>query len=246
MIIAITAQEASLQSQVDPRFGRAAVILFANTRTGDVYAHENSDGQNAANGAGTSAAQLLAESGVDLLLTGSVGPKAADVLEKAGIQVQENVSGTVEEALDQLTRNNPVPVETDLPQVDPPDAEVLRLAVPADTGDGLQAPRSGHFGKCAYYTLVDIQDNRVQRVIPLKNAGHTPGGCFAPVMLLGNNHVHKLIVGGIGGRPLQGFRDSGIEVYAGHGHTVQDTVDLFLADRIQPISSDQVCGGGVQ
>ena len=246
MIIAITAQEASLQSPVDPRFGRAAFFLFADTRTGEVYAHENSDGLNAANGAGTGAAQLLAESRVDILLTGSVGPKAAEVLEKAGIRVYENIAGTVEEALDQLAGSAAPAAEEDLPQVAPPAAAALRLAIPADTGEGLEAPRSGHFGKCAYYTLVDILDNRVQQVIPLKNAGHTSGGCFAPVRLLDSNHVRKLIVGGIGGRPLQGFLDTGIEVFAGEGRTVQDAVDLFLADRIQPLSSDQVCGGGVQ
>jgi hypothetical protein len=72
------------------------------------------------------------------------------------------------------------------------------------------------------------------------------GGCSAPVILLNNNHVKALIVAGIGGRPLQGFRETGIEVYAGIGQTVQEAVDLFLADQLSPISNDQVCGGGPQ
>ncbi|NOQ40934.1 MAG: dinitrogenase iron-molybdenum cofactor biosynthesis protein [Desulfuromusa sp.] len=122
----------------------------------------------------------------------------------------------------------------------------MRLAIPADSDAGLQAQRSGHFGKCAYYILIDIKDQQVQQVAPLQNGGHVQGGCSVPVVLLHANHVNKLIVAGIGGRPLQGFRETGIEVYAGVGQTVQETVDLFLNDQLSPISNDQVCGGGPQ
>lgn len=250
MIIAITAKEPSLESEVDPRFGRAAYFLIADSSTGDIYAHNNTEGTAAANGAGTSAAQLMAEHRVDRLFTGSIGPKAAEVLEKAGIKVHENSGGTVEQVLSGLAREIQAEAEaaTAVPQesVDPPSNGALRLAIPADSGAGMQAVRSGHFGKCAYYTLVDIKDNQVHQVTPLRNGGHVQGGCSAPVMLLNGHHVKKLIVAGIGGRPLQGFRETGIEVYAGQGETVAETVKLFLDKRIQPISNDQICGGGPQ
>lgn len=246
MIIAVTAKEGSLQSEVDPRFGRAAYILIANSQTGEVYAHDNSEGVNVGNGAGTSAAQLMAEHKVDILFTGSVGPKAAEVLEKVGIKVQENTTGTVEVVLDQFASDIQAQTEVGGQEetVDPPKNEALRLAIPADSGDGLKAPRSGHFGKCSYYILVDIKDNEVQEVTPLKNGGHVTGGCFAPVMLLQGNHVSKLIVGGIGGRPLQGFNQVGIEVLYGAGQTVEESVNLFLNNKIEPIANNQVCGGG--
>lgn len=248
MIIAITAKDASLQAEVDPRFGRATCFLIANTLTGEVYAHDNTEGINASNGAGTGAAQLMAEYQVNRLYTGSVGPKAGEVLEKAGVKVFENISGIVEDVLAGLSDDAEVLAEAGGPTetVDPPEEGAFRLAIPADSGDGLQSPRSGHFGKCAYYILVDIKDNQVQKVTPLRNGGHVQGGCSAPVMLLNGNHVDKLIVAGIGGRPLQGFRQTGIEVYAGSGHSVEETVKLFLADKIGPISNDQVCGGGPQ
>ena len=102
MIIAITAKESSLQSEVDPRFGRAAYFLIANSLTGEVYAHDNTAGIEADNGAGTGASQLLAEYKVDVLYTGHVGPKAADVLEKAKIPYYENITGTVQSVIDRL------------------------------------------------------------------------------------------------------------------------------------------------
>ncbi|MEA3362298.1 MAG: NifB/NifX family molybdenum-iron cluster-binding protein, partial [Thermodesulfobacteriota bacterium] len=74
MLIAITALENSLQSEIDPRFGRAAHYMIINTVTNEVTAHNNSDGINASNGAGTGAAQTLSEYGVEALYTGgSVG-----------------------------------------------------------------------------------------------------------------------------------------------------------------------------
>lgn len=102
MLIAITALENSLQSEIDPRFGRAAYYMIVNTETDEVTAHDNSDGMSASNGAGTGAAQTLSEYGVEALYTGSVGPKAADVLQKANIPYHENITGTVQSVLDQL------------------------------------------------------------------------------------------------------------------------------------------------
>ncbi len=102
MLIAVTALEDSLQSVIDPRFGRAAYYMIINTVTGEVTSHNNSDGVGASNGAGTGAAQTLSEYGVEALYTGSVGPKAADVLQKANIRYFENITGTVQDLLDQL------------------------------------------------------------------------------------------------------------------------------------------------
>jgi predicted Fe-Mo cluster-binding NifX family protein len=102
MLIAITAQENSLQSEIDPRFGRAAYYMIVNTETDEVTAHNNSDGINASNGAGTGAAQTLSEYGVKALYTGKVGPKAAEVLNQANIPYYENITGTVQGVLDQL------------------------------------------------------------------------------------------------------------------------------------------------
>ena len=123
MLIAITALENSLQSEIDPRFGRAAYYMIVNTLTDEVTTHNNSDGVGATNGAGTGAAQTLSEYGVEALYTGSVGPKAAEVLNQANIPYYENITGTVQSVLEQLKtghisqnnlqaeQNNSVPVE---------------------------------------------------------------------------------------------------------------------------------------
>ncbi|NOY12137.1 MAG: hypothetical protein GXP51_00125 [Deltaproteobacteria bacterium] len=239
-----------MDSPVDSRFGRAPFFMIANSETMEVYAFDNAKGVAAGNGAGASAAQLLSEEKVEIVYTGKVGPKAAEALEKAGIKFVEETSGTVEEVLSSAMREALV-ARADSPQADleiPPSRPVaagaVRMAIPSDTADGLTATRSGHFGKCAYYTLVDIADHDVVAVQCMQNGGHVVGGCSVPVRLLKGWDVDKVVVAGIGGRPLAGFQQEGIEVCSGQGNTVQETVNAYLQGQLSPIRQDQVCGGG--
>lgn len=88
MKIVVSATGMELSSLVDPRFGRAAFLLILDSDTGTlIEAIDNSQGRDAAQGAGISAAALVADKGVKAILTGRIGPKAMPVVEKAGIQV---------------------------------------------------------------------------------------------------------------------------------------------------------------
>lgn len=119
----------------------------------------------------------------------------------------------------------------------------LRVAIPSMWPGGLEAARSGHFGRCDCFTLVDLDSEGVQGVQVVPNPPHEHGGCLGPVRLLEEHDASAIIVHGIGMRPLMGFRQAGIEVYAGQGTGIQETVEAFLADEIQVIDESQVCGG---
>jgi len=90
-----------------------------------------------------------------------------------------------------------------------------------------------------------MENGEVRDVTVAHNPPHVQGGCQAPVNLLHKNGANAIIVGGIGMRPLMGFRQMGIEVYYGpEGETVGAVVDHLLRGRLQLISEHQVCGGG--
>jgi predicted Fe-Mo cluster-binding NifX family protein len=119
------------------------------------------------------------------------------------------------------------------------------VAIPSMQPGGLDSPRSGHFGHCDVFTLVHTEDGAVRDVTVVHNAPHAQGGCQAPVNLLHTSGADAIIVGGIGMRPLMGFRQMGIEVYYGpEGETVRTVVDDFLKGALQMIGDHQVCGGG--
>ena len=120
-----------------------------------------------------------------------------------------------------------------------------RIAIPSIEKGGLDGQRSGHFGHCDVFTLVDVEEGKIKEVSTVANQEHVQGGCMVPVNFLAGLNVDALIVGGIGMRPLMGFRQVGIDVY--HDairHEIRPVVEDLIAGKLQIISDDQVCGGG--
>lgn len=117
----------------------------------------------------------------------------------------------------------------------------VRIAVPSELPGGLDAPRAGHFGRCACFTLVDIDGHEVRDVEVLQNAPHTEGGCMAPVLVLAENNVDAIIVQGIGGRPLMGFNQVGIAVLRGAGEDVRTSVEAYLGGGLPEFGFEHAC-----
>jgi predicted Fe-Mo cluster-binding NifX family protein len=116
-----------------------------------------------------------------------------------------------------------------------------RIAIPSEDPGGLEARRSGHFGRCECFTMVDVVDGEVGEVHVLHNAPHTEGGCMAPVLKLAEHNVDAIVVDGIGGRPLMGFNHVGIAVHAGVGGDVQTTVQAFIAGGLPMVGIEDAC-----
>jgi predicted Fe-Mo cluster-binding NifX family protein len=101
MKIAITSSGSDLKSEVDPRFGRCAYFILVETDTDKFEAVENTGAQGMG-GVGILSGQIMADKGVEAVLTGSCGPNAFQTLQAAGIKVITGVTGTVQEAIDQF------------------------------------------------------------------------------------------------------------------------------------------------
>jgi predicted Fe-Mo cluster-binding NifX family protein len=106
MKIAITSQGQDIDSQVDPRFGRAAYILILDTVDHGLEVIDNSPNINAFKGAGIQAAATISKSGAEVLLTGYCGPNAFKTLQAAGIKVINDVAGTVKDAVAAFNEGN--------------------------------------------------------------------------------------------------------------------------------------------
>ncbi len=121
-----------------------------------------------------------------------------------------------------------------------------RIAIPSNGKGGVNGTRAGHFGHCDVFTFVDVEEGEITKVSTLQNQEHVQGGCMVPVNLLASHHVDALIVGGIGMRPLMGFKQAGIRVYHDDQRPdIQPVVSDMIAGRLPEIRDDQVCGGGM-
>ena len=98
MKIAVSSSGQTLDDSVDARFGRCAYFLIIDPDTSEFEPIQN---PNIAlgHGAGIQSAQLLANKGVTVVLTGNCGPNAHQVLTAAGIKVVTGVAGKVKDAV---------------------------------------------------------------------------------------------------------------------------------------------------
>ena len=104
MRIAISSTGKNLDSNLDPRFGRAAYFIIFDAETMDFEAVENTQNFNLPQGAGIQAGKTIADQHVDTLITGHCGPKAFKVLQNAGVRIVTGAGGKVADAVDQFIK----------------------------------------------------------------------------------------------------------------------------------------------
>jgi predicted Fe-Mo cluster-binding NifX family protein len=123
--------------------------------------------------------------------------------------------------------------------------ENIIVAVPSIMPGGLDSKVGEHFGHCELYTLVELGGSEVVSVTTLPNVPHEHGGCMAPVQFLAGNGVKALIAGGMGMRPLMGFKQMGINVFhGGTAESVGQAIQALIAGQLQMFSTENTCGGG--
>jgi predicted Fe-Mo cluster-binding NifX family protein len=102
MKLAISASGQTLDSDLDPRFGRAKYFLLVDSEGGGPEVVENKQNLQLAQGAGIQAAQTVVEKGAQAVLTGNCGPKAFRVLQAARVSVAVGLEGSIREVIQQF------------------------------------------------------------------------------------------------------------------------------------------------
>jgi predicted Fe-Mo cluster-binding NifX family protein len=100
MKIAISAEQATSQSPVDPRFGRAKYFMVYDDQKESWEIIDNIQNLNAAQGAGIQSAANVVNAGCTTLISGHCGPKAFTALNKAVVAVYTVKDGSIQDAVD--------------------------------------------------------------------------------------------------------------------------------------------------
>ena len=103
MKIGVSATGRDLNAMVDQRFGRCSCFLIIDTDTMDFESISNESAMSSG-GAGIQAAQTVAKAGVEVVVTGNMGPNAFQTLSAAGIMVFTGANGTVKEAIEKYKK----------------------------------------------------------------------------------------------------------------------------------------------
>ena len=103
MKICVSAVANSLDAQLDPRFGRCPYFVIVDSESMQFEAIPNM-ASGAMGGAGIQAAQIIANKGVKVVITGNVGPNAFQALSAAGIKIVTGAFGTVREVVEKYKK----------------------------------------------------------------------------------------------------------------------------------------------
>jgi predicted Fe-Mo cluster-binding NifX family protein len=108
----------------------------------------------------------------------------------------------------------------------------MRIAISIDDNSGLDAASSHHFGRCPYFVLVDITDEKVVGEKVVENphyAEHRPGQVPG---FIKSQDVDLMISGHMGRRAMEFFSDFGIQTATGAAGTARETLDRFLSGEL--------------
>lgn len=181
--ICVSSTKESLESEIDPRFGRCEYFVIVDIKDSKISNTEaiKNIGYSKDSGAGLSAAEQIGKLGVDVLITGDVGPKADGVLKQLGIEVIKS-SGPARAAVSEYLNDDTsqadkiVLSEDSGAQKDRQTIKNQRIFIPLMDDNGEDSEISLHFGHAPYFGLYDtaekkltIKENKLDHADPNKS-----------------------------------------------------------------------------
>lgn len=114
MRVCVSSSGGSLDSKMDPRFGRAAYFIIADTDAMEPEIIENSAAASGG-GAGITSGQLMVDKEVETVITGNVGPNAMNVLKAANIEIYRGVDISIRENIEKFNMGLLEKINTTVP-----------------------------------------------------------------------------------------------------------------------------------
>lgn len=109
----------------------------------------------------------------------------------------------------------------------------MRIALASEDQLGLEGQVSMHFGRCPYYTVVDMDGDQVKswRVVANPYHGnHVPGKVPE---FIHSQQANVMIAGGMGPRAIEFFDGYGIEAVTGASGKIQDVLAAYLRGELR-------------
>jgi predicted Fe-Mo cluster-binding NifX family protein len=113
----------------------------------------------------------------------------------------------------------------------------MRIAVSTEDNAGLASTVSGHFGRCPYFTLVDLAEGAVTSVVTVANpyyGNHQPGQVPA---FIHKQSADVMLSGGMGAGAISFFQQYGVQIATGASGTVQQSIDRYLRGELSAQAS---------
>lgn len=108
----------------------------------------------------------------------------------------------------------------------------MKIAVTAETNNGLDSMVAQHFGHAPFFIMVDMEDGEVSVTKGVANPfaeGHQPGQIPG---FIKEQNADVILSGGMGGRAIQFFEQYGIQAATGASGTVRQSLENFFGGKL--------------
>jgi predicted Fe-Mo cluster-binding NifX family protein len=153
MKIAVSSSGRTLDSQIDPRFGRCAYFIIVNTDDMSFEAFDN-EAIALGGGAGIQSSQFVVSKEVEAVITGNIGPNAVHTLSAAGVKIFRGQTGSIREVIEGFNKGDIKPQPS--PNVDNHygmTGEASRLGLGMGRGMGRGMGMGKGMGRCMAFGM---------------------------------------------------------------------------------------------
>ncbi|MBU1125887.1 MAG: NifB/NifX family molybdenum-iron cluster-binding protein [Candidatus Omnitrophica bacterium] len=115
----------------------------------------------------------------------------------------------------------------------------MKICIPTQTDQGLNAEVHAHFGSAAYFTIYDTEKESIE-TIDNGNMHHAHGTCH-PMKALGLKDIDAVVCAGMGARAVMGLNAAGIKAFRVQGGSVSEVIKQFAQSTLEEITPDNAC-----
>jgi len=114
----------------------------------------------------------------------------------------------------------------------------MKVCIPAMGDKGMEDYVGEHFGRVHFYTLLDIETEKVE---VLRNTSEHIDGQGYPPEILAKEEVDVMLCGAIGSRAIRMFEDLGIMVYVSAHGLIKDSIDMWKNNKFFAVTDKNAC-----
>lgn len=115
----------------------------------------------------------------------------------------------------------------------------MKICIPTETKDGMNAKVFGHFGSAPYFTIVDVEAGSI-RTVDNVNSHHSHGMCH-PLGVLGASSIDAVVCQGMGARAVQKLNAANIKAFAAQAGTVEEIIQRYKNNQLSEITVENAC-----
>jgi len=231
----------TLNSEIDPRFGRCKYFLIVNIKDKKILSVESvkNEGFTKDRGAGISAAGQIGRLKARAIITGNIGPKADEVLKQLNIKVYKK-SGLVKAAINDYLNNDKDSDNAGLPGVSAKNTNKSnikqRIFIPLMDNNGKDSEIALHFGRASYFALYESVENKL--MIEKNSLDHNNPDKTPVEQIIETANPTIVYARDMGPKAVKLFSEKNIILKTGPYNTLKEVIENI--ENLEDLKSD--CG----